>query len=127
MTRMFERCLESLDGKDLFNVEKPKMEREDREQVNQANEPKDDADTVDWEEIPAPDPQPANNQPANNQPIKHQPTTQSTERRAVNITIICPLCTTLMRIKPAGRGGWFYGCSGYPDCNGYRNYSDKKP
>ena len=127
MTRMFERCLETLDGKDLFNFEKPMMEREDREQVNQANEPRDEADTVDWEEIPAPDPQPANNQPANNQPINHQPTTQNTERRPVNVSIICPLCTNLMRIKPAHRGGWFYGCSDYPDCNGYRNYSDKKP
>ena len=89
MTRMFERCLETLDGKDTPNVERPMVEREDREQVNQANEQMDDADTVDWEEVPIPDP---------------QPTPQGTDRRGVNVTIICPLCTNIMRLRPAGRG-----------------------
>ena len=93
MTRMFERCLETLDGNDIPNVERPMVDREDREQVNQANEPRDDADTVDWEEVPAPDPQPTN---------------QSNERRGVNITIICPLCTNIMRLRPTGKGGCFF-------------------
>ena len=57
---MFERCLETLDGKDTPSVERPMVEREDREQVNQANEQRDEADTVDWEEVPVPDPQPTN-------------------------------------------------------------------
>ena len=112
MTRMFERCLETLDGKDIPNAERPMVEREDREQVNQANEPRDDADTVGWEEAPAPDPQPTN---------------QSNERRGVNVTLICPLCTNIMRLKPAGKGGCFYGCADYPSCNGYRSKSDKRP
>ena len=126
MTRMFERCLETLDGKDLFSFEKPMMEREDREQVNQANEPKDDADTVDWEEIPDPDPQPDNNPPANDPPLYHEQFS-TTERRAVNITIICTMCTNLMRLRPGPRGGWFYGCSEYPACNGYRSCRDHRP
>ena len=112
MARMFERCLETLDGKDIPNVERPMVEHEDREQVNQVNDHRADADTVVWEEVPIPGPQPTN---------------QVNERRGVNVTIICPLCTNIMRLKPAGRGGWFYGCSEYPTCRGYRNKVDKRP
>ena len=126
MTRMFERCLETLDSKDPASFEKPMMGQEDKEPVKQANEPRDDADTVDWEEVPAPDPQPANNPPANDPPLYHEQFSTS-ERRAVNITIICPMCTNLMRPRRAGKGGWFYGCSDYPDCNGYRSMRDHRP
>ena len=112
ITRMFERCLETLDGKEAPNVKKPMVEPEDKEQVNEESEQKDDVDTVDWEEIPGPNP---------------QPTIQGTDQRRMNATIICPLCTHVMRLKPSGKGGCFYGCAEYPACNGYRNKSDKRP
>ena len=126
MTRMFERCLEALDGKDPVSFEKPMMGREDKEPVNQANEPRDDADTVDWEEVPAPDPRPANDPPANDPPIYHEQFSTS-EQRTTQVTIICPMCTNLMKPRRAGRGGWFYGCSSHPDCNGTRSMRDHRP
>ena len=88
------------------------VDGEDREQVNEANGPRDDADPVGWEEIPAPD-------PVQNNPVN--------EERGVNVTVICPLCTNIMRLKPARRGGWFYGCSEWPACNGYRNKDGARP
>ena len=32
----------------------------------------------------------------------------------------CPLCSQNMKLKRARHGGWFWGCSGYPDCRGHR-------
>ena len=32
----------------------------------------------------------------------------------------CPKCESPMRLKAAHRGGMFYGCTTYPDCNGSR-------
>lgn len=43
------------------------------------------------------------------------------------ITYICPLCDYEMKLKRARKGGWFYGCSQWPNCNGSRNKSDKRP
>ena len=126
MTRMFERCLETLDSKDPASFEKPMMGREDKEPVNQANEPRDDADTVDWEEVPAPDPRPTNDPPANDPPLYHEQFSTS-ERRAAKVTLICPMCTCLMKPQSAGRGGWFYGCTAYPECNGTRSMRDHRP
>ena len=56
MARVFESWLETLDGKDTPNFERPMVDGEDREQVNEANEQREDAVPVDWEEIHAPDP-----------------------------------------------------------------------
>ena len=43
------------------------------------------------------------------------------------ITYICPLCDDEMQLKHAHKGGWFYGCSKWPVCNGYRNKTNKRP
>ena len=111
MTRMFERWLETIDGKGAPNVE-PMVRPGDREPVNQVNAQRDNVDAVDREEIPIPNP---------------QPITQVTERRGLNVTLICPLCTNIMRLKRARKGGWFYGCTEYPACKGYRNKTDQSP
>ena len=40
----------------------------------------------------------------------------------------CPKCESPMKLRTAHRGGMFYGCTTYPDCNGSRppNYFDVK-
>ena len=43
------------------------------------------------------------------------------------ITYICPRCDNEMLIKPAHKGGWFYGCSKWPACNGSRSKVHKRP
>ena len=42
-------------------------------------------------------------------------------------TRVCPLRDSDMKLRSAHTGGCFYGCSKYPECNGYRNKHDKRP
>ena len=38
----------------------------------------------------------------------------------------CPKCNRTMQIKANNRnGGLFYGCPGYPECNGVRKFMEK--
>ena len=67
---------------------------------------------MDWEEIPVPDPVPIT--PANN-------------REGTTVKVSCPLCTSFMQLRHAGRGGYFYGCSEWPACKGQRSPRDKRP
>ena len=63
MTRIFENWLETLDGKGTPNLERPMINGEEREQVEEANEQGRNDIPAEWEEIPAPDPAP--NHPVN--------------------------------------------------------------
>ena len=40
------------------------------------------------------------------------------------MTWLCPLCDQEMSIRAAGRGGFFYGCTAYPQCRGTRSLKD---
>ena len=91
-----ERCLEAFDEHDTPNLDRPIINGEEREQEEVVNDQGGNDIPPDWEEIPAPEPARVD---------------QANERRAVNVTVICPLCTHIMRLKPAGKGGMFYGCT----------------
>ena len=48
---------------------------------------------------------------------------QSIRSKAPN----CPLCKSTMIFKAARKGGFFYGCSQWPNCRGHRNPHGKNP
>ena len=52
------------------------------------------------------------------------PTKKGTE---LPVAPLCPVCDCKMNFRAARKGGFFYGCSHWPNCPGYRNPYGKNP
>ena len=112
LTRTIETWLEAMDEPNVPNLERPIINKKQQEKHNDANEQ--GRNHIPLSVDKDPDPVPAKNQ---TDPIGKESTA----------TPICPLCDRVMQLKPAHKGGWFYGCSQWPACKGYRNKHDKGP
>ena len=112
LTRAIEKGLETLGTNDIPAVEHPMVDDNEREQAEEINEQGRNDIPGEWEEIPAPAP------PQNN---------QTTHEGGPDETLMCPLRDNIMRTKRASKGGYFYGCTQWQACNGYRNKISNRP
>ena len=107
MTRAIERWLEALGEKEIPIVERPVINGDEREQVEEANDREINEAPVIVEEIPAQVP-----------PQEPRP---NDVRQPVQVTLLCPLCNSTMEHSQSSglgtemdKGEFVYRCSNRP-------------
>lgn len=109
--RILERWLERFDDKTV-PLKEDQLPNENRQgQVNIPGEPENHQNAT---QIQLP------REPENNPNVIPIPDPS-------RIIYSCALCNSQMQYKKARHGGYFYGCSSWPDCKGTRDLTSRKP